>query len=172
MSRRQPIWKQRVSFSKNRNVAVVLWPPGEYEGHPTPPSIILEEGRKDGETWKNTRITLTLDKAPNVIQNLQIAYAKALEIPVSDRKHDVELESEVAKRAMNKPTDEGEYLENVILEAMKPSEVYPKMKLAEMAKVDDWVQEIQAQTAINQLLEQGKIRPKYDGLTLVGFTKA
>jgi len=55
---------------------------------------------------------------------------------------------------------------------MKLGEVYPKMRLAEMAKVDDWVQEIQAQTAINQLLEQGKIRPKYDGLTLMGFTKA
>ena len=80
MSERQPIWKKRTTFSKNRNVAVVVWPPGEYEGHPTPPSITLEEGKKKGEKWINTRTTLTLDKLPNIILDLQMAYQKALEI--------------------------------------------------------------------------------------------
>lgn len=80
MSQRKPICKRRTTFSKNRNVAVVLWPPGEYQGHPTPPSITLEEGKKDDETWHNTRITLALDKLPNVVLDLQTAYPKALEI--------------------------------------------------------------------------------------------
>lgn len=168
MSNRQPIWKQRTSFSKNRNVAVVLWPPGEYEGHPTPPSITLEEGKKEGETWKNTRITLTLDKAPNIIQNLQIAYGKALEIPIKQP----EPESEVAQREAKKSTDQVPYLKSVILEAMMPNTVYPKTQLLAMAKVDEWVTDVLAQKAINGLLEQGKIRPKYEGLNLVGFQKA
>jgi len=167
VSDRRPVWKQRVSFSKDRNISTVVWPKGEYQGHSTPPSITLEEGRREGERWTNTRITLTLDKAPNVIQNLQIAYAKALEIEAEQP----ETEAEVAQRETAKPTDPVAYLKTVILEAMKPSEVYPKMKLAEMAKVDAWVQDVQVQTAINQLLEEGKIRPKYENLTLQGFTK-
>jgi len=167
MSDRKPVWKQRTSFSKDRNVSVVLWPPGQYKDHPTPPSISIEEGKREGEVWNNSRITLTLDKAPNVIQNLQIAYAKALEIQAGQP----ETEAEVAQKETPKPTDQIGYLKSVILEAMKPSEVYPKMKLAEMAKVDEWVQDVQTQTAINQLLEEGKIRPKYENLTLMGFMK-
>ena len=168
MSERKPIWKQRTVFSKNRNVAVVLWPPGEYEGHSTPPSITLEEGKKEGETWKNTRITLTLDKAPNVVQNLQIAYAKALEI----QREQPESEVEVAQRETKKPTDQVEYLTNVILEAMAPNTVYRKVQLLAMAKVDTWVTDVLAQKAVNQLLEEGKVRPKFENLNVVGFTEA
>jgi hypothetical protein len=168
MSVRRPIWKQRTSFSKDRNVSVTLWGPGTYEGHATPPSIALEEGKREGDTWRNTRITLTIDKCPNIIENLRIAYAKALEIQVKQ----TETESDVARKELAKPTDQIEYLKNIVLEGMKTGEIYPKMKLTEMAKVDEWVQDVQAQTAINQLLEEGKIRPKYDNLTLLGFTKA
>lgn len=126
MGERKPVWKQRTSFSKNRNVSVVLWPPGEYEGHPTPPSITLEEGKRDGETWNNTRITLTLDKAPNVIQNLQIAYAKALELEAEQP----ETEAEVAERESKKPTDdEIGYLKTVIIEGMTEHTLYKKEDL-------------------------------------------
>lgn len=167
MSSRKPLWKQRTSFSKDRNVAVVTWPPGEYQGKPTPPSITLEEGRRDGETWKNTRIGLTLDKTPIVIQNLQIAYAKALEIQAKRP----ETEADAAQKEMSKPVDQTEYLKTVILEAMQPSKVYSNMDLVGMAKVDAWVTDALTQKAINELLEEGKIRPKYEGLTLKGFSK-
>jgi len=168
MSERRPIWKQRTSFSKDRNVAVVLWPPGEYQGHPTPPSITLEEGKRDGETWSNKRITLTLDKAPNIIQNLQIAYAKALEIEGKQPR----TEADVAQREIAKPTDPVGYLKTIILEAMKLDTTYPRMKLAEFANVGAWVEKVQVEQAINGLLEEGKIRPKFEALNLTGFTKA
>jgi len=168
MSERKPVWKQRTSFSKDRNVAVVLWPPGQYKDHPTPPSITLEEGKRDGETWTNTRITLTLDKAPNVIQNLQIAYAKALEIQGEQTKTEVT----ATKAESAKLADPVGYLKTVILEAMKPETLYPRMKLAIFAKVDDGVEDIQVEKAINSLLEDGKIRPKFEGLNLTGFQKA
>jgi len=146
----------------------VLWPPGQYKDHPTPPSIAIEEGKRDGENWNNTRITLTLDKAPNVIQNLQIAYAKALEIQGKQP----ETEADVAKKEMAKPTDEVPYLKTVIMEAMTPNTVYSKVNLVEIAKVDTWVTDALAQKAVNELLESGKVRPKFDNLNLVGFTKA
>lgn len=168
MSECRPVWKQRVSFSKDRNVSVVLWPKGQYEGHPTPPSISLEEGKRDGETWKNTRITLTVDKAPNVIQNLQIAYAKALEI----EKAQLETEAEVAQKEGKKPTDQIPYLKTVILEAITPNTVYPQTQLVQMAKVDNWVTDVLAQKAVNELLEEGKLRPKFEALNLAGFQKA
>ena len=168
MSDRRPLWKQRTSFSKDRNVSVVLWPCGTFKDHPTPPSISIEEGKRDGETWNNTRITLTLDKAPNVIQNLQVAYAKALEIEAGQ----LETEAEVAEKETTKPTDPVAYLKTIILEAMKSGEVYPRMKLAEFGRVDDWVQDIQIQKAINALLQDGKILPKYEGLEVVGFRRA
>lgn len=167
MNERKPVWKQRTSFSKDRNVSIVYWPSGEYQGHVTPPSITIEEGKRDGETWKNTRITLTLDKAPNVIQNLQIAYAKALEIQAKQP----ETEADVAQRETSKPTDQTEYLKTVILEAMQPAKVYSNVDLVGMAKVDAWVTDALAQKAINELLEQGKIRPKYEGVNLEGFSK-
>ena len=168
MSDRKPVWKQRVTFSKDRNISCVVWPKGEYQGHPTPPSITLEEGKRQGESWVNTRITLTLDKAPNVIQNLQIAYAKALEL----QSEQPETEAEVAQRETAKPTDPVGYLKMVILEAMKPDTLYPRMKLAEFAKVDEWVEDIHIEQAINGLLEDGRIRPKFEALNLVAFTKA
>lgn len=164
----KPVWKQRTTFSKNRNVAVVVWPRGEYEGHPTPPCITLEEGKKDGEKWINTRITLTLNKLPNVVLDLQTAYAIALEI----EREQPTAEAEVAKKEMAKPTDPVGYLKTVIFEAMKTNAVYPRMKLAEFAKVDDWVEEIQIEQAINSLLEDGRIRPKFENLNIVGFLKA
>lgn len=167
MSDRKPVWKQRTSFSKDRNVSVTLWPPGEYQGHPAPPSISLEEGKRDGETWTNTRITLTLDKTPNVIQNLQIAYAQALEIE-GERP---ETEADVAQKEMTKPTNQVEYLKTVLMEAMQPQKVYSNIDLIDMAKVDAWVTDALAQRAVNELLEQGQIRPKYEGLNLQGFSK-
>jgi hypothetical protein len=167
MSNRRPLWKQRTSFSKDRNVAVVLWPPGQYKDHPTPPSITLEEGKREGDTWNNTRITLTLDKAPNVIQNLQIAYAKALEIEGQQP----ETETDVAQKEMAKPTDQTKYLKTILLEAMQLGKIYSNMDLVAMAKVDAWVTDALAQEAINELLEQGSIRPRYEGLNLQGFSK-
>jgi len=151
----------------------VLWPPGTYKDHPTPPSISLEEGKRDGETWSNTRITLTLDKAPNVIQNLQIAYAKALEIPVSDGKQTVEPETEVAKRELAKPSDPIKYLKNSILETMATNTVYPRYKIIELMKQKhQWPDDLEIEQAFSQLLEEGKARPKFDNLNLVGFTKS
>ena len=163
----KPVWKQRTVFSKDRNVAVVLWPPGEYQGHPTPPSITLEEGKRLGENWNNMRIMLTLDKAPNIIQNLQIAYAKALELEGEQP----EIEMDVAQKEMTKPTDQTEYLKTILLEAMQPQKVYATIDLVAMTRVDSWVTDALAQKAINELLEEGKIRPKYDGLNLTGFSK-
>ena len=72
---------------------------------------------------------------------------------------------------MAKPTDPIGYLKTVILEAMKPNKVYARMDLAEFANVDDWVQKIEVEQAINGLLEDGKIRPKYENMNLVGFLK-
>lgn len=168
MSSRKPLWKHRTSFSKNRNVAVVLWPPGEYEGHPTPPSITLEEGKKEGDSWRNSRITLTLDKLPNVVLDLQIAHQKALEI----EREQPQTEAEVAEYETKKPTDQVPYLKTVILEAMTPNTVYSKNKLVDMARVDAWVTDALTQKAVNELLEEGKVRPKFEALNLVGFQKA
>lgn len=168
MSERRPLWKHRVTFSKDRNIAVVLWPRGQYKGHPTPPSITLEEGKRENGSWNNTRMTLTLDKLPNIVLDLQTAYQKALEL----QGEEPESESNVAAREMAKPTDPVGYLQTVILETMKPGETYARLKLAEFAKVDDWVQDVQVEKAINGLLEAGKIRPKFEALNLVGFTKA
>jgi hypothetical protein len=166
---RSPVWKHRIAFHKNRNVQVVLWPPGEYQGHPTNPNITIEEGAYNSQrkTWQNTRITITLDKLPNVIQDLEIAYAKALEIIEQGT-----TEGEVAQREMAKPTDPIEYLKLSILEIMKPSTVYPRYKVVELAKEKhDWADTVEIEQAFSQLLEEGKVRPKFKGLNLVGFTK-
>lgn len=170
MSERRPLWKQRTSFSKDRNVAVVLWPKGEFQGHPTPPSITIEEGKRDGETWKNTRITLTLDKAPNVIQYLQIACAKALEIEGEQP----EAEADVAQKEGAKPADPIQYLKaSVFNEIMTPNTVYARYKIVELAKAKhDWADNVEIEQAFSQLLEEGKVRPKFDNLNLVGFLKA
>lgn len=76
------------------------------------------------------------------------------------------------KTVPTKPTDQVSYLKTVILEAMTPNTVYSKTNLVEMAKVDAWVTDALAQKAVNELLESGKVRPKFDNLNLVGFTKA
>ena len=159
MSERKPLWRQRTSFSKDRNVSVVLWPPGQYKDHPTPPSISIEEGKRESGTWTNKRITLTLDKTPNIIENLRIAYGKALEI----QGEQTENKAGVAQRETTKPTDQTKYLKTVLLEAMQPGKVYSNGDLVGMAKVDDWVTDTLAQKAINELLEQGKIRPNTKG---------
>lgn len=73
--------------------------------------------------------------------------------------------------APNRPTEPVAYLKTVIFEAMKPSQLYPRMKLAEFGKVDAWAEDALIEQAINGLLEEGKIRPKFEALNLVGFTK-
>jgi len=113
-------------------------------------------------------MTLTLDKLPNIVQDLQVAYAKALEL----LREEDETETEVAKKEMAKPTDQVPYLKTVILEAMTPHTVYSKVNLVEIAKVDAWVTDALAQKAVNELLESAKVRPKFENLNLVGFTKS
>jgi len=110
-------------------------------------------------------------RTPNVIANLQIAYAKALE--VQNEQPRVEPESEVAKREMSKPTDdEIGYLKTVIGEAMTEHTLYKKEDLMKMAHVDEWVTPDLAEKAINELLSEGKVKPKFENLNIVGFTKA
>lgn len=169
MSERKPIWKRRTTFSKNRNVAVVVWPPGEYEGHPTPPSITLEEGKKEGETWNNSRISLTMDKLPNIVLDLQTAYQKALEI----ERERLEPEAEVAQRESAKPTDPVQFLKaSIFNEIMASNTVYPRYKIVDLAKAKhDWANQVEIEQAFQQLLEEGKVRPKFDNLNLVGFLK-
>jgi len=70
------------------------------------------------------------------------------------------------------PTDQVPYLKSVILEAMTPNTVYSKVNLVGVAKVEDWATDALAQKAVNELLEQGKILPKFENLQLVGFQKA
>ena len=81
---RRPLWKRRTVISKTRNISVVLWPPFHGEHGVSPPSVYLSEGKNVGTSdhpvWKDTRIRLTLDKLPRIIQDLQVAYAKALEV--------------------------------------------------------------------------------------------
>lgn len=168
MSERRPVWKKRIIFSRNRNVSVVLWPPGEYQGRPTPPSISLEEGSYDGKNWVNTRITLTLDKAPNIIQDLGIAYAKALELQIEEE----EAPSE-APTTPSKPADPITYLKASIQDLMDPNVVYARDKIVELAKTKhEWADNIEVEQAISQLLNEKKIAPKFEKLTLVGFQKA
>jgi len=166
---RRPAWKHKITFHKNRNVQVVLWPPGEYKGHPTKPNVSLEEDVYDSErkTWQNTKINITLDKLPNVIQDLEIAYAKALEIIEQG-----ETEAPVAERETAKPADPIAYLKTSILELMAPNTVYPRYKIVELTRQKhDWADAVEVEQAFSQLLEEGKVRPKFEGLNLVGFTK-
>jgi hypothetical protein len=74
------------------------------------------------------------------------------------------------EKAVAEP-DRVAYLKTVILEAMKLGEVYARLKLVEFGKVEDFG-DIEIERAINALLEEGKIRPKFEALNLVGFLKA
>lgn len=78
----------------------------------------------------------------------------------------------VVQRERAKTDNPIDYLKTVILEVMKPNTMYLRMDLTKFAKVDEWVEDIQTEQAINALLEEGRIRPKFEGLTLKGFTKA
>lgn len=150
---------------------MVLWPPGEYHEHPTPPSIRLEEGSYDGKNWQNTRIALTLDKLPNLVQDLMIAYSKALELQASEEVE--EPSEEVAVTTPSKPADPVGFLMSFILKLMQPNVVYSRDKIVELVREKhDWCKVIEVEQAVQQLLYEKKIAPKFEKLTLVGFTKA
>lgn len=71
------------------------------------------------------------------------------------------------------PTNPIERLKMAILEIMIPETVHPKYQTVETTKKKNpWAETIQIEQAFHKLHEEGKIRPKYDGLTLVGFFKA
>lgn len=147
---------------------MVLWPKGTYQGHETPPSITLEEGRRKGEEWTNKRISLTLDKAPNILLDLQVAYARALDLLTEEAPS----EAEVATREFAKPTDPVGYLKTSILESIARNKVYSRQELVELAKgKHDWAETIEVEQAISRLLDEKAITPKFEKLTLVGFRK-
>jgi len=62
-------------------------------------------------------------------------------------------------------------LKSTLFGAIQPNTVYARMDLVQIAQKSGWTEDVQIETAINSLMEDGKIRPKFAALNLVGFTK-
>ena len=59
-----------------------------------------------------------------------------------------------------------------ILETMVSDTVHPKLSIVQLMKEKNpSTEKMEIEQAFHRLLEEGKLRPKYDGLTLVGFFK-
>lgn len=73
---REPLFKVRIGVSKDRSLAVTVWPPSQ-EGWS--PSVVLEEGRKgqDGK-WENSRTYLPFGgKLLELSEAIKLAWAES-----------------------------------------------------------------------------------------------
>jgi len=67
---RKPLWSRRIPVSQQRNLNVVVWPPG---GNRKNPSIALEESRKRGDGWETNRIYPPLAKGVELSERIKQA---------------------------------------------------------------------------------------------------
>lgn len=81
----KPLWSHRVSVSKERNINVTVWPPGEGAKYPTP-SIVLDEGRKgDDGTWTHDKVKyIPQSKALEVAEAIRMAWRVCREGPATE----------------------------------------------------------------------------------------
>jgi len=67
---KKPLWSRKIPVSQQRNLNVVVWPPG---GNRKNPSIALEEGRKQGDGWETNRIYIPLAKGVELSERIKQA---------------------------------------------------------------------------------------------------
>jgi len=67
---KKPLWSRKIPVSQQRNLNVVVWPPG---GNRKNPSIALEEGRKQEDSWNTRRIYLPLAKSWEIADRIRQA---------------------------------------------------------------------------------------------------
>jgi len=85
----------------------------------------------------------------------------------------------VEQKKLNEPTPTVDVstgsvanLKVALLHIMESNRAYARTDLVQIAKTNGSTEDVQIETTINGLLEDGKIRPKFEALNLVGFTKA